>query len=120
MLTLGKNSSSGGSSSGTSSGSSHKLTIINQFAQLNEEVEQDDAMIEHMLHSIKSAFFKPDLEKMKNILAEITAILKTWMATQENCLILARVLLTFVSAEIREVDEIRSDFEEDFKWSQFE
>ena len=114
-ITLGKNSSSGGSSSGTSSGSSHKLTIINQFAQLNEEVEQDDAMIEHMLHSIKSAFFKPDLEKMKNILAEITAILKTWMATQENCLILARVLLTFVSAEIREVDEIRSDFEEDFK-----
>ena len=95
--------------------SAHKLTIINQFAQLNEEVENDDGVIESMLHSIKSGFFKPDLEKMKNILAEITTVLKTWMGTQENCLILARVLLTFVSAEIREVDEIRGDFEEDFK-----
>lgn len=92
-----------------------KLTIIDQFNSLNEEVEHDDAVIETMIHSSKSAYFKPDLEKMKNVLAEITAVLKTWMATQENCLVLARVLLTFVSADFREVDEIRISFEEDFK-----
>ncbi len=94
---------------------SHKLTIINQFNSLNEEVEHDDSVIETMIQSSKSAYFKPDLEKMKTVLAEITAILKTWIATQENCLILARVLLTFVSADFREIDEIRTSFEEDFK-----
>ena len=68
-----------------------------------------------MIHSSKSTFFRPDLEKMKGILAEITAILKTWISTQENCLVLARVLLTFVSADFREIDDIRLLFEEDFK-----
>ena len=96
-------------------GGSFKLTIINQFNNLNEEVEKDDSIIETMIQSSKSAYFKPDLEKMKNVLAQITAILKTWMATQENCLILARVLLTFVSADFREIDEIRTSFEDDFK-----
>ena len=52
---------------------------------------------------------------MKGILAEITAILKTWISTQENCLVLARVLLTYVSADFREIDDIRLSFEEDFK-----
>ena len=82
---------------------------------LNEEVEHDDSVIETMVQSSKSTYFKPDLEKMKNVLAEITAVLKTWVATQENCLILARVLLTFVSADFREIDEIRNGFEDDFK-----
>ena len=96
-------------------GVAFKLTVINQFNSLNEEVERDDSMIETMIQSSKSAFFKPDLEKMKNVLAQITAILKTWIATQENCLILARVLLTFVSADFREMDDIRNGFEDDFK-----
>ena len=82
---------------------------------MNEEVEHDDSVIETMVQSSKSTYFKPDLEKMKNVLAEITAVLKTWVATQENCLILARVLLTFVSADFREIDEIRNGFEDDFK-----
>ena len=99
----------------TKTGSGHKLTIINQINSLNEEVEQDDSVIDTMIHSSKSTFFRPDLEKMKGILAEITAILKTWISTQENCLVLARVLLTFVSADFREIDDIRLLFEEDFK-----
>ena len=99
----------------TKTGSGHKLTVINQINSLNEEVEQDDSVIDTMIHSSKSTFFRPDLEKMKGILAEITAILKTWISTQENCLVLARVLLTFVSADFREIDDIRLLFEEDFK-----
>jgi dynein heavy chain len=103
------------SSSSSKNSSSHKLTVINQIASLNEDVEQDDIVIDTMIHSSKSAYFRPDLEKMKNVLAEITSILKTWIATQENCLVLARVLLTYVSADFREVDDIRGNFEEDFK-----
>ena len=114
------NSSSSGSSSSTSGATAaqvtqHKLTVINQISSLHEDVEQDDVVIDKMIHNSKSAFFRPDLEKMKAVLAEITSILKTWIATQENCLILARVLLTFVSADIREVEEIRNNFEQDFK-----
>ena len=127
-ITMSQNSGSGGAGGGgggagggggvAGSGSSSqafKLTIINQFQGLNEEVEHDDSVIETMIQSSKSTYFKPDLEKMKNVLAEITAVLKTWVATQENCLILARVLLTFVSADFREIDEIRNGFEDDFK-----
>ena len=44
-----------------------------------------------MIQSSKSSFFLPELDKMKEVLAEITTILKTWIATQENCLILARL-----------------------------
>ena len=104
----------GGGGGGSGSSQAFKLTIINQFQGLNEEVEHDDSFVENLLTS-KSTYFKPDLEKMKNVLAEITAVLKTWVATQENCLILARVLLTFVSADFREIDEIRNGFEDDFK-----
>jgi len=54
-------------------------------------VEHDDLKIDNMIQSSKSMFFLPELEKMKEVLAEITTILKTWIATQENCLILARL-----------------------------
>ncbi len=63
---------------------------IPQISVLHEEVEHDDLVIDNMIHSSKTMFFLPELEKMKEVLAEITAILKTWIATQENCLILAR------------------------------
>ncbi len=61
-----------------------------QISVLHEEVEHDDLVIDNMIHSSKTMFFLPELEKMKEVLAEITTILKTWIATQENCLILAR------------------------------
>ena len=46
----------------TKTGSGHKLTIINQINNLNEEVEHDDTVIDAMIHSSKSSFFRPDLE----------------------------------------------------------
>ena len=76
----------------TKTGSGHKLTVINQINNLNEEVENDDTVIDTMIHSSKSRFFKPELQKMKGILAEITAILKTWISTQENCLVLGMTM----------------------------
>ena len=45
--------------------SSHKLTVINQIDKLHEEVESDDMIIDSMLNSRKSDFFRPDLETMK-------------------------------------------------------
>ena len=67
------------------------FTLCPQISVLHEEVEHDDLKIDNMIQSSKSMFFLPELEKMKEVLAEITTILKTWIATQENCLILARL-----------------------------
>ena len=70
--------------------SSHKLTVINKISLLHEEVEKDDLIIDMILNKSKSLYFRPDLEKMKAILAKITGILRIWISTQENCLVLAR------------------------------
>ena len=94
---------------------SHKLTIINQISSLHEDVERDDMIIDTMLNSSKSEFFRPDLEKMKSVLAKITSILKTWISTQETCLVLARVLLTYVSSDYRDIQDLSENFEDDFK-----
>ena len=95
--------------------STHKLTIINQISSLHEEVERDDITIDTMLNSSKSEFFRPNLEKMKSVLAKITLILKTWISTQENCLVLARVLLVSTSGDYHDVQDLSENYEEDFK-----
>ena len=95
--------------------SSHKLTVINQISSLHEEVERDDITIDTMLNSSKSEFFRPNLEKMKSVLAKITMILKTWISTQENCLVLARVLLASFTGEYHEIRDLSENYEEDFK-----
>ena len=60
---------------------------------------------------------------MIGVLAKITAILKTWITTQENCLVLARVLLTNITAAaaasapdfFKDIQDIKDNYEDDFK-----
>ncbi len=82
------------------------LTLTNSSDFLTDlEYDRDD--LKDMLKSPNSAFCHQRLKQEKDELTEVQQILSSWISTQEDCLLLARVIL-------RE-EENQERFEEDVK-----
>ena len=87
------------------------ITIAN-FRLLNDYLNEDYFILSKALKSPSSQFFVKELMREKDMLSALKHVLSLWKDVQEDCLVLARVLLPSV---IQPTARLKMNFDVDFK-----